>query len=102
MDRFDVTLLGKSYTLACPPDERAILEQAAQLLDSRMRQMREAGKVPTDKIPVMAALQIAVEMLTLKRPDGPLGELAVADFQRKIDHMRHVLDEALEPQERLF
>jgi cell division protein ZapA len=40
----------------------------------------------------MAAIQVAVELLSVKAPDGPLGGLAVGDFKRRIDSMNSMLD----------
>ena len=40
-------------------------------------------------------IQIAVELLSVRAPDGPLGGLAVGDFKRRIDDMNAMLDEAL-------
>lgn len=103
MERLEVTLLGRSYTLACAPDEKDALLQAVALFEERAQAIRQSGKViGTEKIAVMAALQIAGEMLKLRQPDGPLGSESVADFKRRIGDMNRVLDDALEPQERLF
>jgi cell division protein ZapA len=43
----------------------------------------------------MAAIQVAVELLSVRAPDGPLGGLAVGDFKRRIDNMNLMLDAAL-------
>jgi len=40
----------------------------------------------------MAAIQIAAELLVMKSPQGPLGDLSVGDFKRKIDDMNAMLD----------
>ncbi|MEY3739647.1 MAG: hypothetical protein RLZZ192_323, partial [Pseudomonadota bacterium] len=48
-----------------------------------------------ERIAVMAAIQIAVDLLAVRAPDGPLGGLAVGDFKRRIDDMNAMLDSAL-------
>jgi cell division protein ZapA len=45
----------------------------------------------------MAAIQIAAELLAVRAPDGPLGDVALGDFKRRIDDMNALLDQALEP-----
>lgn len=60
----NVHILDKEYCISCPPDERSNLEGAARYLDSKMREIRSAGKViGADRIAVMAALNITHEML---------------------------------------
>ncbi len=59
-----VQLLDKEYMLACPPDERAGLIAAARLLDGKMREVRSAARnASLDRIAVLAALNLAHEML---------------------------------------
>lgn len=98
MERLDITLLGRDYTLACPPSEKAKLLEAIQHVDQHMQRIKEAGRTSgNERIAVMAAIQVAVELLSMKAPDGPLSQVAVGDFKRKIDHMHSLLDHALGP-----
>jgi cell division protein ZapA len=61
--RVSVRLLDKEYQVACPVGERADLIQSAELLNRRMREIRDAGKVVgLDRIAVMAALNLANEL----------------------------------------
>jgi len=63
-----VNILGKEYQIACPPEERADLFASANLLDQRMRTIRDAGRVVgVDRIAVMVALNLAHEMLVCSR-----------------------------------
>ena len=62
-----VHILGKEYQVSCPPEEVEELKASGQLLDERMREIRETGKVVgLDRIAVMAALNIAHMFLDLK------------------------------------
>ncbi|VFR26432.1 Z-ring-associated protein ZapA [plant metagenome] len=103
MERIDVSILGRDYSLACAPEEKAALQAAVRHVDQLMLRIKGSGKVSSnERIAVMAAIQIASEMLAMKAaPDGPLGGLAVGDFKRKIESMNHLLDEAISGQERL-
>ena len=62
--RVSVRIMEKEYLIACPYDERAALLDAAELLNGRMREIRDSGKVVgLDRIAVMAALNLAHEYL---------------------------------------
>ncbi len=64
MEQIDVHILDREYRLAVDPDDRERLLEASRLVDERMRSIRDAGKVKgIDRIAVMAALQIANDML---------------------------------------
>jgi cell division protein ZapA len=96
MERLDVTILGRDYSLACSPEEKVTLLAAVRHVDQLMLRIQGVGKVSSnERIAVMAALQIAAEFLAMKAPDGPLGGLAVGDFKRRINDMNALLDGAL-------
>ncbi|MEI2418190.1 cell division protein ZapA [Orrella sp. JC864] len=103
MERIDVSILGRDYSLACSPEEKNALLAAVRHVDQLMLRIKGSGKVSSnERIAVMAAIQIAGEMLAMKAaPDGPLGGLAVGDFKRKIEAMNTMLDEAIVGQQRL-
>lgn len=63
-----IKLLDKEYAVACADDERDELIEAARFLDRRMREVREGGRVlGTERIAVMAALNLAHELLQDRR-----------------------------------
>ena len=60
-----VRILGKDYLVGCPEGEEAALLQSAKHVDGKMNEIRKVGKVVgTDRIAVMAALNLAHEMLS--------------------------------------
>jgi cell division protein ZapA len=62
-----VNILGKEYQIACPEEEKPALVESAQMLHDSMEQIRGTGKVVgLDRIAVMAALNIAHELIGLK------------------------------------
>lgn len=64
----NVSLLGREYKVVCKESERAELEEAIAYLEAQMRGIREAGKVAAvDRVAVMAALNIAHELLRARR-----------------------------------
>ena len=55
-----VSILDKEFIVACPPNSEEALMAAAELLDNQMRQIRHNGRViGTERIAVMAALNIS-------------------------------------------
>jgi len=63
-----VSIMDKEYVVACPEEEQQSLFASVDLLNERMRELRESGKViGTERIAVMAALNIAHEFLEYKR-----------------------------------
>ena len=82
--------------MACPPEEKQALTAAAQHISQLAGRIQGSGKVSgNERIAVMAAIQVAIELLSVKAPDGPLGGLAVGDFKRRIGDMNAMLDAAL-------
>jgi len=60
-----VRILGKDYVIACPEGEEDELLRSAHYVDEKMQIIRGSGKIMgSDRIAVMAALNIAHEMLT--------------------------------------
>ena len=96
MERVDISILGRDYSLSCPPEEKQALTAAAQHISQLAGRIQGTGKVSgNERIAVMAAIQVAIELLSVKAPDGLLGGLAVGDFKRRIDDMNAMLDVAL-------
>ncbi len=70
-----VRILDKDYHIACPASERPNLERAAEYLDKKMRDIRRSGKViGTERIAVMAALNITYELHHKQDNAAPAGE----------------------------
>ncbi len=59
-----VQILDKEYLVACQPDEKETLLASSRHLDQKMREIRDSGKIiGTDRIAVMAALNLAHDLL---------------------------------------
>jgi len=95
----EVTLLGRNYRVTCGPGEREALMQAVAYLDGKMGEIKKNSKVTgTERIAVMAALNIAYELLSVKIGGG----LDVGQVKRRISDIEAKLDAALAQQEKLF
>ena len=63
-----IRILDKDYRIACEPNEEQGLRESARILDGKMREIRKTGRViGTDRIAVMAALNIAHELFQLRK-----------------------------------
>ena len=113
--QLDIHILGRDYKVACKEHERAELLEAVAFLDERMREIRDAGKtVGVDRIAVMAALNIANELLRERRAPpvrgragaragrGGAPHVDAAAARRRIQSMQAAIDQALAGQEKLF
>ena len=88
-----VRILEKEYFVACAPDERSELLDSAELLNGRMKEIRDSGKiVGLDRIAVMAALNLAHEVIKLRaRENGTEQETG-----QRLKSMRERVETALE------
>jgi cell division protein ZapA len=102
----DVSILGREYRVACRESEREELLQAVQFVDRRMREIRDSGKISgTERIAVMAGLNIAHELLRSKSGNGSAARAAsfdTAGIQRRISAMQSAIDRAMAEQDKLF
>lgn len=88
-----VRIVDREYRVMCTADQRRTLMESALFLDQQMREIRDSGKVSSmDKIAVMAALNLAEEVLKLRQN--------VLDRRDKVDarvrDLADRLDRALE------
>jgi len=98
VSRVSVRILEKDYHVACPAEERAALLDSAEYLNRKMREIRDSGKVVgLDRIAVMAALNIAHDLLESQgRDDGTATDLAA-----RLKAMRERVESALTRAHRL-
>jgi cell division protein ZapA len=84
-----VRILDKEYLVACPEEERDALYSTARYLDSKMREIRDSGKiVGAERVAVMAALNIAHEMLqnrALRETESHSMSARIRALQEKIE-----------------
>ena len=79
----NIQILDKEYMVSCPPNEKEALLQAANLLNSRMRQVRDSGKVlGTERMAVMTALNVIHELTRKEHERDQYMESAGEDIRR--------------------
>jgi cell division protein ZapA len=100
MEQIDVKILDREYRLAVNTDDKPQLLEAVKVVDDRMRVIRDGGRVSgLDRIAVMAALQLAHELVSSKGQSSGQGS---AEIMRKLQKMNAELDLELKRQESLF
>ena len=93
-----VRILEKEYIVACGPDERTDLLDSAEILNKSMREIRDSGKIAgLDRIAVMAALNLAHEVLKLRARDNT----ASHEHGHRIKALRERVESALEKGQQL-
>ena len=96
--RVSVRILDKEYFVACQYEERAALLDAAEFLNTRMREIRDSGKVVgLDRIAVMVALNLANELLGLKERGGKLE----GEYVGRVRSLRERVEATLEKSQQL-
>lgn len=102
VENVDVKIMGRAYSFACAPEERASLLECVELVDRKMTSIKALGKLSAiDRIAVMAALTIANE-LTAQRavssaePSGHGAPLDFATLEPTIDSLNGAIAEFLE------
>jgi cell division protein ZapA len=95
----EANILGRTFRIGCAPEEEAQVREAVDYLDAKMREIRDSGKVVGhERIAIMAALNIAHELLTLRLADG----FDMGLFKRRMRQMVASIDEAMSAQDQLF
>ena len=95
----DVSIMGRNYRVTCADDEREALLAAVAYVDKKMTEIKAASKVAgTERIAVMAALNIANELLSIKIGSG----FDIAELKRRMNSVQSKLDQALSQQDSLF
>ncbi len=90
--RVTVRILDKDYVIACPPEERAELLESVEVLNGKMREIRDSGKiVGLDRVAVMAALNLTHDMLRLRNRD----KRVEGEFQGRVRALRERVDNTL-------
>ena len=90
-----VTILDRDYGVSCPAEEVEDLRTSARLLDERMRDIRKSGKiVGIERIAVMAALNIAHELIKAKAELNSYDQITEKPLSRLNDKIERALASA--------
>lgn len=100
MAQIDVKILDREFRLAVADEDKPRLLEAVRMVDDKMRSVRDAGRISgIDRIAVMAALQLAHELLG--SDNSAVGPKS-AEMMTRIRKMTDELDAEIKRQESLF
>ncbi len=93
-----INVMGREFRVACPEEEQKGLLEAVDYLNRKMSEIRDNGKIiGLERIAIMAALNIAHELLSTK-----VGGFDIAALKRRMESMETMLDQAMHDQSKLF
>ena len=84
----NIRIMDKDYRVACPADQQATLRDSADFLNDRLNDIKNKGSIiGTERIAIMAALNLAHELLGSKDSIDTLGDddNRMLNLQKKID-----------------
>lgn len=90
-DSLTIKVLEKEYRVACPAEEQESLTASASMLNDKLMQIKSKGSViSTERIAVMAALNMSHEILNGKALVGEHEEL-----NDRIDRLSERIDNTM-------
>ena len=93
----NITIMGREFSVACPPEEQEDLMDAARYLDKNMKEIQKTGKIiGAERCAIMAALNITNDLLQLRR--ATVGQERV---QERLNSLQQRIDEVLQDAEGL-
>ncbi|WP_165008687.1 cell division protein ZapA [Neisseria yangbaofengii] len=92
IEQINLDIMNVNLTINTPSEEKDTLIQAVEMLNKKSKAIKENGRiVGTDKIVVMAALNVVHDLLKVSLKD----DLAIGEFQRKMTDMSNACQKAL-------
>lgn len=92
IEQVSLDIMNVNLTINTPSAEKATLLQAVDLLNKKSEAIKARGNiVGTDKIAVMAALNVVHDLLNITLKD----DLAIGEIERRINDMAAACDKAL-------
>jgi cell division protein ZapA len=87
-----VIILDKKYQFACEPEQRNDLVEAARLLDERMSEIKETGRLLSlERIALQAALNFSAEIMKMRAAENYRKQ----NFDIRIKTLADQIDDAL-------
>ncbi|OAM26379.1 MULTISPECIES: cell division protein ZapA [Eikenella] len=93
IEQVNVDILGRQFNIGTPNSEKETLLQAVHMLNQKIGVIQSSGRiVETDKIVIMAALNLTHDLLKMSAKDG----LAIGEIERRISTIIENCDKALD------
>lgn len=90
LNAININILDKTYQISCSPEEEHLLRKAAEYLTEQMRGIRDKGSViGSDRVAVMAALNISYDLLKLQALQNEHNEVAkrLSDMNQSVTNI---------------
>ena len=105
-----ISVMGREFRVAAPDGEERQLVASVELLNKKMKEIRDSGKVVgNERIAIMVALNIAHEHLqaqqgTTAKVSAKTQNISVDEefVRRKMLEMESMIEKAISDQEKLF
>lgn len=93
IEQINVAILNRQFTIGTPNNERETLLRAVDLLNQKINAIQSVGRnMETDKVVIMAALNLTHDLLKLMNENKALAE---SEFESKIASLITLCDDAL-------
>lgn len=93
IEQINVAILNRQFTIGTPNNERETLLRAVDLLNQKINAIQSVGRnMETDKVVIMAALNLTHDLLKLMNENKALAE---SEFESKIVSLITLCDDAL-------
>jgi cell division protein ZapA len=87
-DSLSIMILDKEYRVACPPEEKESLQASANELNRKLSEIKRKGAViGTERIAIMAALNLCHEMLA-----GKSLQIEHTDLNTRLESLSEKID----------
>ncbi|NND81251.1 MAG: cell division protein ZapA [Gammaproteobacteria bacterium] len=86
----NISIMGRDFSVACPPHEQEDLLEAARYLDSNMKDIQKTGKIiGAERCAIMAALNITNDLLKLQKSTAGQDQInsRLESLQSRIDEV---------------
>jgi len=101
-----INLMGREFRVGCPEGEERQLLATVDYLNRKIKEVRDSKVVGNERIALMAALNVAHELLAQQRAPAngaTAGNIDTTAFKRRIVAMQETVESALQAdQENLF
>jgi len=108
-----INVMGREFRVAAPDGEEKQLLASVDFLNRKMKEIKDTGKVVgTERIAIMAALNIAHDLLNANGAPAPAaravngagGNSGVdeAEVKRRMTSFENIIEKALSDQDKLF
>lgn len=88
----DIVILGRPYKVACPAGQEAALQRAANMLNDRIRELKQNGKsASNEQLAIMIALNVCHELELEKDKNHQYADA----MDKRIKMLQHTIEEAL-------